>query len=119
MIPAVVETLPLIGAAITVAFGLLGLFLPGAAAGLVGIEPKPGIGRSEVRATYGGLFVGVGLACLWLQSTEAFLVAGGAWLGAAGARALAIAVDREPSAGNFGGLAVEAVVGGMLLSALA
>lgn len=118
MTAALGDTLPLIGAAVTVAFGLLGLLFPLTAAGLVGIEPKPGAGRSEVRATYGGLFVGVGLACLWLQSTEAFLVAGGAWLGAAVARAFAIVVEREPSAGNFGGLAVEAVVGGMLLAAL-
>lgn len=118
MIVALIDTLPLIGAVITVGFGLLGLFFPLAAAGLVGIEPKPGIGRSEVRATYGGLFIGVGLACLWLQSTEAFLVAGGAWLGAAVARAFAMVVEREPSAGNFGGLAVEGVVGGMLMAAL-
>ena len=55
-----------LGALITVALGLLGALAPAAAARLVGVQPVGGVGLSEIRATYGGLFLGLGGACLVL-----------------------------------------------------
>ncbi len=109
------EALALVGAGITVALGMLGLLRPDVAADIVGISTEGALGRSEVRATYGGLFVGLGAACLWLRSPEAYLVAALAWLGAAFARVVAVGVEREASKENVAGVVVEAGIGGLLL----
>ena len=50
----------------------MSFFLPNGTAGMVGIEAKSGLARSEVRATYGGLFIGLGVSCLWFRSSEMF-----------------------------------------------
>jgi hypothetical protein len=76
---AVIDILPLIGSVITIVLGLLSFLLPDAAASMVGIEAKGGLAGSEVRATYGGLFVGLGVSCLWFQSPEMFLVVEHLW----------------------------------------
>jgi len=41
-----------------------------------------------VRATYGGLFIGSGIAVMLIASSEAALVLGAAWGGAFAARAI-------------------------------
>ncbi len=112
------EIFAYIGAILTIGLGIMGLFRPDLAAGMVGIHAVSGLGRSEVRATYGGLFIGLGSSCLWLQSTEAFLVAGIAWSVAAVARTIAIVIEREASAKNFGGVGIEGGIGALLLAVL-
>jgi hypothetical protein len=57
-----INILPNIGAAITLALGILGLLSPASAAKLVGIQPDGVLGVSEIRATYGGLFIGLSVA---------------------------------------------------------
>lgn len=69
-----------LGAMGTVAMGLLGLFKPTAAAKLVAIVPVGKLGISELRATYGGLFVGLGACMLWLNQPPAYLVGACAWI---------------------------------------
>jgi hypothetical protein len=76
----------LVGALVTAALGLLGLLRPQAAARLVGLEPSGRLGRSELRATYGGLFFALGAFALATRDEVAFALVGAAWLGAAAAR---------------------------------
>ena len=64
------------GAIITLGLGLMGLFAPSRAAALTSIQPVGLIGKSEIRATYGGLFAALGLACLLTQAPGVFLAAG-------------------------------------------
>ena len=99
----------------TVLLGLLGLGFPAAAMRLVGIEVSRPHGRLDVRATYGGLFIGAGLAVLILGSRDAALVLGAAWIGAFLARALSTVVDRSMSKENLAGLVIEAAIGTMLI----
>ena len=113
--PYMVEILPLVGAGLTVALGLLGLVRPGVAADIVGIVPEEELGRSEVRATYGGIFLGLGVGCFWLRSPEAYFVVALAWLGATVARVASIVIERSISRENIGGVVVEAGIGGLLL----
>ena len=110
------EILALVGAGLTAALGLLGLVRPEVTADIVEIVPDGPLGRSEIRATYGGLFVGLGGACLWLRSPEAYLVVALAWLSAAAARLVAVAIERTVSKENVVGVAVEAVIGGLLMT---
>lgn len=107
--------LPYIAAAITLGLGIAAICFPSFMAERVGIGAPDSFGRSEVRATYGGLFVGLGAVCLWLQSQEAFLVAGIAWAAAAAARVLSMLVERDVSGKNWLGILVEGGIGGLIL----
>ncbi len=94
----------------------MGLFAPSRAAAFTSIQPLGLIGKSEIRATYGGLFAALGLACLLTQAPGVFLAAGLAWVGAAAGRAFSVVVDGSRSAKNFGGIAFELIIGLLLLA---
>ncbi len=104
------------GAAATAGLGIMGLVWPHAAARFTNLEPQGRIGVSEIRATYGGLFLALGAWALWAQQPAAFTVAGVAWLGAAAGRLLSVAVDRSTEPKNLGGIVFEAAIGALLLS---
>ena len=111
-------TLATIGAALTLALGLLGLFAPGFAAEMVELSARTHPGRSEFRATYGGLFVGLGLVPLATQEPVAFLVAGAAWVGAALGRVVSITLDKSLSPRNWLAVGFEGAIGALCLCAL-
>jgi hypothetical protein len=104
------------GALATAALGALALIRPAAAAAFASIQPVGVIGISEVRATYGGLFLALGGYALASQAPAAFFVAGLAWLGAAGGRCVSVLADRSTSPKNLGGVVFEAVIGALLLA---
>ena len=104
-----------VGAIITTALGLMGLLLPAKAAQLTSIQPQGLLGTSEIRATYGGFFMALGAYAFYAQTDAVFAVAGVAWLGAAGGRLLSVVADRSVAPKNFGAIAFEATVGGLLI----
>ena len=110
-----VNAIGYIGAALSVAAGLAGLLYPHRVSATIGLQLPSPLGVSEFRATYGGLFIGAGLAVLILGSRDAALVLGAAWLGAFMARALSAFVDRSTSKENVAGLMIEAVIGTALV----
>lgn len=103
------------GALITIGLGALALFTPARAATFVSVAPIGLNGTSEIRATYGGLFVALGLAGLVSQSPSTFLVAGVAWLGAAGGRFCSVALDQNLDPKNLGGIVFEGAIGTLLI----
>ena len=80
------HVLHLLGALVTLGMGGLGLLRPLVAARLVGLEPNGRLGRSELRATYGGVFFALGAFAAGTRDEVAFTLVGAAWLGAAAAR---------------------------------
>lgn len=96
--------------------GLLGILAPHRAARLVSIQPLGGLGVSEIRATYGGLFVAMGLSCLWFQSPHAYLVAGASWMGAGLIRFPSLLLDKGSFPKALGGAALELTIGFLLLT---
>ncbi|MFM8412737.1 MAG: DUF4345 family protein [Alphaproteobacteria bacterium] len=108
--------LPTIGAAINVALGLNGLLRPDATADFTSIAPVGRIGTSEIRATYGGLFLALGSFALASGSPVAYRALGCAWLGAALGRVLSVVVDRSREPRNLGAVAFEAVIAALLLA---
>lgn len=78
------------------------------------VEPRGKTGISEVRATYGGLFLGMGLACLALQTQHAFAIAAACWFGAAVLRVVSYALDGSRSLKNLRAIGVEAGIGALL-----
>jgi hypothetical protein len=103
------------GAIITAGLGVLGLFFPMTAAKMVSIQPDGERGLSEIRATYGGIFLAIGLFAAIAQERSIFRALGIGWLGAAGGRAFSIWRDESYSGANFGALVVEALIGAALL----
>lgn len=106
-----------IGAVISILAGCLGLIWPRKVSAVIGLHLPGSLGVSEFRATYGGLFIGAGLAVLLIGTREAALVLGAAWGGAFVARAVSLIVDRSRSKENLGGLAIEGVVATLLVLA--
>lgn len=109
------NTLGYVGAAISVLAGCFGLVRPQRVSAVIGLHLPGRLGVSEFRATYGGLFIGAGLAVVMLGSREAALVLGAAWGGAFVARAISVVIDRSRSKENAAGLVVEAVAAALLL----
>ncbi|HEX2485796.1 MAG TPA: DUF4345 family protein [Myxococcota bacterium] len=103
------------GALIMLALGLLGLARPDLAARFTSLEPVGLVGRSEVRATYGGFFFALGAAVLATADPLACRVAGLAWAGAALGRLLSAWLDHSRSPQNLGGVAFEAAIAALLL----
>jgi hypothetical protein len=104
------------GAFLTMGLGLLGLFAPAKVADFTSLSPAGLNGKSEIRATYGGLFTAMGVSCLATQAEGVFLTVGVAWIGAAIGRSWSVVVDRNFSSKNLGGVAFECSIG-LLLTA--
>ncbi len=105
-----------IGSVATLLLGCLGLFFPSRVAAFTSISPVGPTGVSEIRATYGGLFAALGLACLALQSLTVFSTAGIAWVGAAAGRTWSVLIDRNRDSKNLGGIVFELMLGLLLLA---
>ncbi len=107
-------------------FGLASLFQPERIAGMVGIRPSTTAGRSEIRAVYGGLELGLGAFLVYCaldaQRLELGLLLVVLTYGAAAAgRMIGIALDRPVEAVTRRILVAEvafAIVGWVLLLAV-
>lgn len=104
-----------LGCIITIILGLFGAFKPLIVAKFVGVIPDGKRGVEEIRATYGGLFIGLGLYALLAQKTAVFTVVGIGWLGAAIIRLLSIIFDKSRELKNLVGVAFEAIIGLLLV----
>lgn len=85
----------LLGASFMVLIGASAALKPEALAsvGVIGCSP---LGRSEIRAVFGGMFVVLGLSCLVLRDPLVFAVVGAAWLGDVVVRLGAVVADGVP-----------------------
>lgn len=107
---------PVLGCLLTIALGGLGVVAPHRAARLVGIQPLGANGTAEVRATYGGLFLGLGTAALLWAEPVGYAVASAAWGGAAAARLLSLMAPHIAVRRQLVGLALEAGIATMLVA---
>ena len=105
------------GAVVTAVLGCFGLMFPSAVSRILGIRPDGPLGIAELRATYGGFFLCLGIGCFVAHSPSTFIVVGAAWCAAAAARVLSLAVDGSRSWQNVIGILFEASVGGAMLTA--
>lgn len=106
-----------VGAVISIAAGCLGLLWPKQVSRTIGLQISGQLGISEVRATYGGLFIGAGAAVVLIASSDAALVLGLAWAGAFTARAVSCIVDRARTKENAVGLVIEGCLAVLLILA--
>ena len=109
------EWLNFTGALVTIGYGILGLFFPKKAARMVGLEAKTKAGFSEFRATYGGVWLFMGLFALYVGDPYIYAVVGLAWLGAACGRVFSIIIDKAATRQNWIGVGVELLGAALLL----
>lgn len=109
-----------LAAGLTLALGLLGLLNPLLTVRLLGLEVVAPRGLSEVRATYGALFVVLGGLMMWAVPTRPrnaplLRFAGVVWLAVALGRFLSIVIDGAITAPNLGLMLFELGVGAAAL----
>jgi Domain of unknown function (DUF4345) len=107
-----------LAAILTLALGLVGFLGPIWMSELLGfraaqLEPR---GLSEIRATYGAMFIVMGAVMLWAVPTRprnaAYLrFASFLWLGAGLGRFLSMIIDGVVTPMNFAGLGIEVLIG--------
>ena len=98
----------------TILTGVFALVAPRAAQSFTGLFVKGGRGVTEIRSIFGGLFVALGVAPLFLGDA-AYVMLGIAYLGIAVVRALFIFIDKSGEPSNFISLGAELAVGIILV----
>ena len=112
MIITVAQVFVLIG---TIGIGLLSFAAPAMVAGFTQLDIPAARGRTEVRAIFGGLFIGLGVAPLILGSKGAYAAVGLIYLAIGAGRLLAMVLDRSWDQSNWISLIVEIAFGFLLL----
>jgi len=106
--------LKIIAALGTVATGGLALVKPSAAYGFTGLNAPGARGVSEIRAVFGGLFIGLGLAP-FILGLPAYRMLGVGYAAIAAARAFSIVFDKSYDKSNLISLVIEIVFGFLLV----
>ena len=92
-----IDTLNILIALMTIAFGAFGFIAPRYTASALDLEIGPSnMGLSELRASVGGLFVAMGLFAIWSGLPMAYAMLGVAYTGAAIGRLMSIFLDKPP-----------------------
>jgi hypothetical protein len=110
----ILQILKIIACLATAATGLLALVKPEATYGFIGLTANGVRGVSEIRAIFGGLFIALGLAPLFLGAT-AYRMLGIGYLAIAIARTFSIFFDKSFAQSNWISLAIEIVFGIILV----
>lgn len=106
-----------IGAFGTIGMGCLGLFAPNMASRMTGLTAINKTAFAEFRATFGGMFIAMGLIPLLTAEPFAYFMAGTIWIAAACGRLVSVLLDRGyQEIKNIGGIAFEASFGLLMLA---
>jgi hypothetical protein len=103
------------GAIINILFGVWGFLSPSNMAKVVLLDPKGPGGRTEIRSSFGGLWIAIGCFLLFWPSIPAFLFATTIWLGLAVSRMFAASLEGTWNKKTIRILAIEVIVAGMLI----
>ena len=110
-----VQFLHIIAAIATIAIGLYALIRPKAITGFTGLSPNGPRGVTEIRSLLGGFFIALGAVPLFFNSPTMYLMLGLAYLGVALVRGISMVLDKSVMRSNLISLAVEFVLGVMLI----
>ncbi len=110
----VLTVLKIIASIATAATGLMALVKPDAVYGFTGLTATGARGISEIRAIFGGLFIAMGIAPLFLRA-QGFRMLGIAYLAIAVARLFSMFFDKSFDSSNIISLVIEIVLGVILV----
>jgi len=109
------KILQIIAIIATILTGVLSLVAPTKIEGFTGIHPVGGRGITEIRAIFGALFIGLGIAALLLDKTVAYPMLGIMYLAIAVVRAISMLLDKSIESSNVISLVIEIVIGVILV----
>lgn len=113
-----IDALNVLAALLTIGFGGFGFVAPRFTAGALDLVPTGStMGLSEMRASVGGLFVVMALACLVWGAPQAYAMMGFAYAGAALGRGVSLVLDKPPFAKALTYFLIEAVLAVWLIAA--
>lgn len=107
--------LQIIAAAVTILTGLFALLWPNRITGFTGIQPVGGRGVTEIRAIFGALLIALGVYPLLTGSPVAYVMLGVCYLAIGAVRLVSIFLDKSGVQSNWVSLAVEIVLGVVLV----
>jgi len=110
----ILTILKIIAALATFATGVLAFVKPSAAYDFTGLNAKGMRGVSEIRAVFGGLFIGLGFAP-FILGASAYTMLGIGYLAIAAARIFSILFDKSFARSNIISLGIEIVLGVFLV----
>lgn len=87
--------LKMIAAGTSILFGIVALLVPKRTAEAAALKTDTPAGEAEIRASWGGLFIGLGVAVLYLGTDDAYSVFGIAYAITALVRAITWVRDRS------------------------
>lgn len=105
----------LLGPAACLLLGVAALIRPVDFAAQTGLAATGPLGRSELRAVFGGVFVGIAAACFVLGVPAAYWTAACAFFGGAAAKILSAAQERGVFPAALPGLLVDLIAGGLFV----
>ena len=109
------ELINLIAGLLSIGFGVVGWLLPKYTMDVLNMSNHTDtMAISEIRASGGALFVGMGIGAIYLGTPAAFAMLGFCWAGAAIGRITSLALDGVTRK-KVGFLAVEIVVAALVL----
>lgn len=110
------DIINLIAAIISIGFGVIGWLMPKYTLEVLNLQGvKDTMGMSEIRASGGALFIGMGLGAIILGTPAAYAMIGFCWLGASIGRLTSIALDGVTQR-KLGFFAVEIAVAVIVLA---
>lgn len=71
-----VEIIRIIAAVASIIFGVVALIIPKRTAESAFLKADTAEGQAEIRASWGGIFIGLGIAVLYLNTDDAYFVFG-------------------------------------------
>ena len=110
----ILEILKIIAAVATILTGLFAMVRPKSIEGFTGLTAPGSRGITEFRAVFGGFFIGLGAAPLFL-GTPAYIMLGIAYLSVAVVRGFSMIFDRSVVQSNIISIVTEIVLGVLLV----
>jgi len=107
--------LQFIGVIGTIVTGVVSLFWPRSVQGFTGLTAPGGRGITEIRSILGGLFIGLGVAVLYLGTRDVYQMLGIMYLSIGAVRAISMFVDKSVVQSNVISLVVEIIFGVVLI----
>jgi hypothetical protein len=107
----------LTGASVNIVVGVLGIIRPQQMSVVLALEPLSVRGVTEIRVTFGALWLAIGLALIMRPSPDAFALAGVAWLALAASRLVFAVTADHLDRTTFSILALEVATAAFLLVA--
>ena len=107
--------LKIIAGLATVATGLISLVNPRSVYGFTGLEAPGPRGITEIRAVLGAFFIALGVMALYYRLPQTYTMLGVTYLFVGLVRAVSMIIDKSAVQSNWISLAVEIVVGVILV----